>query len=62
VDQIVFHARTAELNEPSVRASIAPMLTRVAHLPHVTGVTSPYAPRGSRDLAERDDRVRHGRV
>jgi putative drug exporter of the RND superfamily len=42
-DQIVFHARTATLDQPSARAAIAPMLQRVAMLPHVAAVESPYA-------------------
>jgi RND superfamily putative drug exporter len=42
-DQIVFHAYRGDLNDPAVRASIQGMLARVARLPHVTGVVSPYA-------------------
>ena len=41
-DQIVFRARTGKLTDPSARAAIASMLARVARLPHVTGVVSPY--------------------
>jgi RND superfamily putative drug exporter len=43
-DQIVFHTRTGTLTDASTRAVIAPMLARIAKLPHVTGVVSPYAP------------------
>jgi len=43
-DQIVFHARTGTLMNAADRASINTMLTRVARLPHVTSVLSPYAP------------------
>jgi RND superfamily putative drug exporter len=43
-DQIVFHTRTGTLTDASARAAIAPMLARVARLPHVAGVVSPYAP------------------
>jgi RND superfamily putative drug exporter len=43
-DQIVFHTRTGTLTDASARAAIAPMLARIAKLPHVTGVVSPYAP------------------
>ena len=43
-EQIVFHARSGQLMDPADRGPIAAMLARVATLPHVTGVTSPYAP------------------
>jgi putative drug exporter of the RND superfamily len=42
-DQIVFRARTGTLTAASDRATIDAMLARVARLPHVTGVVSPYA-------------------
>ena len=42
-DQIVFRARTGTLNDAAERAASAPTLARVARLPHVTGVVSPYA-------------------
>ncbi len=45
VDQIVFettHGRVTGADEPRIAA----MLTRVARLPHVTSVTSPYVARG----------------
>src|SRR5437016_13090289 len=42
-DQIVFHARTGTLTDASMRAVIAPLLTRIGRLPHVAGVVSPYA-------------------
>jgi putative drug exporter of the RND superfamily len=41
-DQIVFRTRTGKLTDAQARAAIAPMLARVARLPHVTGVVSPY--------------------
>jgi putative drug exporter of the RND superfamily len=43
-DQIVFRTRTGKLTDAPARAAIAPMLVRVARLPHVTGVVSPYDP------------------
>jgi RND superfamily putative drug exporter len=46
-DQIVFQTRTGKLTDASARAAIAPMLQRIAKLPHVTGVVSPYAPGSS---------------
>src|SRR5437868_1962914 len=42
-DQIVFQARTGKLTDASTRAAIAPVLVRIARLPHVAGVVSPYA-------------------
>jgi RND superfamily putative drug exporter len=43
-DQIVFQAKTGKLTGSADRAQIAAMLERVATLPHVTSVVSPYAP------------------
>jgi RND superfamily putative drug exporter len=42
-DQIVFHARRGTLASIADRAAIATMLDRVARMPHVVGVISPYA-------------------
>src|SRR5256885_875394 len=42
-DQIVFRARTGMLTDASTRAVVTPLLVRIARLPHVTGVVSPYA-------------------
>jgi RND superfamily putative drug exporter len=41
-DQIVFRVRTGTIRDASARAVIIPMLGRIAKLPHVTGVVSPY--------------------
>src|SRR3989442_8780905 len=41
-DQIVFRTRTGTLTDASTRAVVAPLLTRIARLPHVAGVVSPY--------------------
>src|SRR6266705_2956106 len=41
-DQIVFRARIGKLTDASTRAAIAPVLVRIARLPHVAGVLSPY--------------------
>jgi RND superfamily putative drug exporter len=43
-DQIVFRTRTGKLADASARAAITPMLARIAQLPHVAGVVSPYDP------------------
>src|SRR5213083_2560357 len=42
-DQIVFRARTGKLTDASTRAAIAPVLVRIARLPDVAAVVSPYA-------------------
>jgi len=42
-DQIVFRARSGKLTSTADRTTIDAMLARVARLPHVTGVVSPYA-------------------
>jgi putative drug exporter of the RND superfamily len=42
-DQIVFRARTGTLEQASARAAIVPTLQRIAKLPHVTSVVSPYS-------------------
>ena len=42
-DQIVFHARTGKLTDAADRAAIDTTVARVARLPHVTSVVSPYA-------------------
>ena len=43
-DQIVVRARAGTLLSPPVRRRVESMLRQVAALPHVTSVTSPYAP------------------
>ena len=51
--------RSGTVDSPAVRSAMTQLLSRVAALPHVAGVVSPYAPDGSRaGLAEPDDRVR----
>src|SRR6266545_3750167 len=43
-DQIVFRTRVGKLGYASARAVIVPLLGRIARLPHVAGVVSPYGP------------------
>ena len=43
-DQIVLHARSGTLHDPAVKADAEQMLAKVAKLPHVSSVASPYAP------------------
>jgi putative drug exporter of the RND superfamily len=56
IDQIVFHARDGRITDPAVRARIAPALARIRRLPHVSGVTSPYAD-GGRQAISSDGRI-----
>ncbi len=42
-DQIVVQARRGTLASPATRAVVSSTLAKVAHLPFVTGVSSPYA-------------------
>ena len=45
-DQIVLHTRSGKLSDPSTRARVEAMLAKVARLPHVSSVVSPYATHG----------------
>jgi putative drug exporter of the RND superfamily len=56
VDQIVFHTLQRRITDPAVRARIAPVLARIARLPHVTAVTSPFTAGGGRAIS-RDGRI-----
>src|SRR3954468_8225433 len=42
-DQIVFATCPGTRNCASTRSFVTPLLARIARLPHVTGVVSPYA-------------------
>ncbi|HWD76556.1 MAG TPA: MMPL family transporter [Solirubrobacteraceae bacterium] len=50
-EQIVFATHGGSVTSAPVRARIQPMLARVALLPHVAGVTSPYTPAGSNQIS-----------
>jgi RND superfamily putative drug exporter len=41
-DAIVLHARQGKITDAAVRDRVEPVLAKVAKLPHVTGVRSPY--------------------
>jgi putative drug exporter of the RND superfamily len=45
-DQIVIAAKNGRITDPATRARVSALLASVASVPHVTAVTSPYAPRG----------------
>src|SRR5919198_4230392 len=55
-DTIVLHARTGSVPDPAIRARVQPMLAKVARMPHVTGVVSPYAA-GAKQAISRDGRI-----
>ncbi len=50
-DQIVFKVTGGKVTDPSVRSRIQPMLAKVAQLPHVTGIVSPYSKDGARQVS-----------
>jgi putative drug exporter of the RND superfamily len=50
-DQIVFKSTDGKITDPAVRSRIEPMLARVAQLPHVTSVVSPYSADGARQVS-----------
>jgi len=45
-EQIVVQAKQGTLRSPAARTAVTSMLARVAHLPHVVSVVSPYAAGG----------------
>ena len=45
-EQIVVQAKQGALRSPAAETTVASMLARVAKLPHVSSVTSPYGPGG----------------
>jgi putative drug exporter of the RND superfamily len=55
-DQIVFHATDGKVTDSAVRSQVAPMLAKVAKLPHVSGVVSPYA-KGGTDQVSADGTI-----
>jgi putative drug exporter of the RND superfamily len=55
-DQIVLHAERGAVTDPAVRSRVAPMLSEVSRLPHVTGVVSPYGRDGA-DQISRDGSI-----
>jgi RND superfamily putative drug exporter len=55
-DTIVLHARQGSVTDPAIKARVQPVLDRIAKMPHVTGVASPFAAGGS-DAISKDDRI-----
>jgi len=51
-EQIVFHTTNgAKVTDPAVEASVTTMLDKVARVPHVSNIASPYAPGGSAQIS-----------
>lgn len=50
-DTIVLHARDGKVTDPSLRTAESAMLARVAALPHVVHVTSPYSRDGAAQIS-----------
>ena len=55
-DQIVFVTSHASITAPATRARIASALARVAQLPHVVSVVSPYSTAGAHQISVRSHR------
>ncbi|MDX6629854.1 MAG: putative drug exporter of the superfamily, partial [Gaiellales bacterium] len=56
-DQIVLRARRGKLTSPSVRGAVQSMLDRVARLPRVSSVTSPYGAGHAASTISRDGTI-----
>ena len=51
-EQIVFHtANGTKVTDPAVQATIDAMLAKVAAVPHVSAITSPYGPLGAAQIS-----------
>jgi RND superfamily putative drug exporter len=50
-EQIVFATHGGPVTAHAIRAQIQPMLAKVAHLPNVASVTSPYSRSGSKQIS-----------
>ncbi|MGZ4173698.1 MAG: MMPL family transporter, partial [Solirubrobacteraceae bacterium] len=56
IDTIVFRTTSGSVRDPAVRAVIEPLLAKVAQMPHVAAVVSPYSPAGGLQVS-RDGRT-----
>jgi RND superfamily putative drug exporter len=50
-DQIVIGVKDGKVTDPAVQAQVESLLAKVAALPHVSAVTSPYGPAGAKQIA-----------
>jgi RND superfamily putative drug exporter len=51
-DTIVLHARQGKVTDAAVRDRVEPVLAKVAKLPHVTGVRSPFQSGGAAQISQ----------
>jgi RND superfamily putative drug exporter len=51
-DQIVIAVKQGRVTDPAVRAQVQAMLARVARLPHVSEIASPYGPLGAAQISK----------
>jgi RND superfamily putative drug exporter len=51
-ERVVIAVKQGTVTDPQVRARVDPMLTRLSHLPNVSGVTSPYGPGGAAQVSK----------
>jgi putative drug exporter of the RND superfamily len=52
VDTIVFHTANGTVDDPAVRNAMSLVLARVAKMPHVAGVVSPYSRAGAVEVSK----------
>jgi RND superfamily putative drug exporter len=52
VDTIVFHTANGSVDDPAVRNAVTPVLERVAKMPHVAAVVSPYTSAGAVEVSK----------
>jgi RND superfamily putative drug exporter len=51
-DQIVIASKQGRVTDPAVRKQVQAMLARVARVPHVSEIVSPYGPRGAAQISK----------
>src|SRR2546422_1325736 len=51
-ERIVFATKHGQITQPAIRSAVAATLAKVARLPGVTGVTSPYTAAGAKQLSQ----------
>jgi RND superfamily putative drug exporter len=51
-ERVAIAVKQGSVLDAPVRASVDPMLAQLSRLPHVSGVTSPYAPRGAAQVSK----------
>jgi RND superfamily putative drug exporter len=51
LEQVVWHVSSGTVSDASTKAAIEPLLAKIATLPHVTYVVSPYGAKGSQQVS-----------